>query len=123
MAKTSLPQSFACAFRGIADALKGGRNLKIQLGFAVAAAVLGIVLEISATQWAVSFACMGAVIGGECLNTAIESVVDLVSPEYHDLARKAKDCAAGGVLVMSAASVLVAIAIYLPPIIDWISGL
>ena len=108
--------SFKCAFEGIAHAFVEGRNFKVQLCFGILAIVLGIVFSIDATQWAVIAVCIGVVLGGECVNTAIEAVVDLASPEYHELAKHAKDCAAGGVLVCSIASVVVAAFVFLPRI-------
>ena len=112
-----LPESFACASRGIAHTCATGRNFKIQLGFAVAAIVLGIAFSIDVTQWAVISICIGCVLGGECMNTALESIVDLASPGYHDLAKHAKDCAAGAVLVCSFGSLFVAAFIFLPKIL------
>lgn len=108
--------SFKCAFAGIAHAFVEGRNFKVQFGFGVLAVVLGIVLGIDFTQWAIIVVCIGVVLGGECVNTAVEAVVDLASPDYHELAKIAKDCAAGAVLVMSIASVFVAAFIFLPKI-------
>ena len=113
----SLPNSFKCAAAGIVHACRTQRNFKIELGFAVAAVVLGIAFSIEAAKWAAIAVCIGAVLAGECVNTAIESVVDLVSPEYHELAKHAKDCAAGAVLLMSFASVAVAAFIFLPSIL------
>ncbi|HAM15742.1 MAG TPA: diacylglycerol kinase [Eggerthellaceae bacterium] len=110
----SLLHSFKCAFAGIGRAFASGRNFKIELGFAVAAIVLGVAFRIDFTQWAVVFACIGMVLAAECANTALEALVDLVSPEYHELARIAKDCAAGAVLVMSIASLFVAAFVFLP---------
>ena len=112
-----LASAFKCAADGIAHACKTQRNFKIELDFAMAAVVLGIVFAIDATQWAVIAVCIGAVLSGECVNTAIEAIVDLVSPEYHDLAKHAKDCAAGAVLVLSFAALAVAAFIFLPGII------
>ena len=108
--------SFKCAFEGIAHAFTEGRNFKMQLCFGILAIILGIVFKIDATQWAVIAVCIGVVLGGECVNTAIEAVVDLASPDYHELAKHAKDCAAGGVLVCSIASVAVAAFVFLPKI-------
>ena len=108
--------SFKCAFEGIGHAFVEGRNFKVQFAVGVVAVVLGIVLGIDATQWAVIVTCIGVVLGGECVNTAIEAVVDLASPDYHKLAKVAKDCAAGAVLVASIASVFVAAFVYLPRI-------
>lgn len=108
--------SFKCAFEGIAYSFAEGRNFKVQSCFAIAAVVLGIAFGINATQWAVIVVCIGLVLGGECMNTAMEALVDLASPEYHELAKHAKDCAAGAVLVGSIASVFVAALIFLPRI-------
>lgn len=116
----SLGSAFKNAFAGIAHAATQ-RNFKIELGFAVAAIVLGVALQISFTQWAVIFTCIGVVLAGECVNTAIEAVVDLVSPEYHELAKHAKDCAAGAVLIMSIGALFVAAFVYLPPILFLLS--
>ena len=118
MSRQSLVSSFANAASGILQAALHERNFKIELGFAVAAIIFGLVLQIDFTQWAVIFVCFGMVLGGECVNTALEATVDLASPEYNELAKRAKDCAAGAVLVASIASLLVAAAIFLPLIVS-----
>ncbi|MBO4352726.1 MAG: diacylglycerol kinase family protein [Eggerthellaceae bacterium] len=116
-------KSFGYAFEGIAEAFREGRNFKVQLCFAVAAVVLGLALAIDPVEWAVVAVCIGVVLGGECANTSIEAIVDLVSPEYNDLAKRAKDCAAGAVLVCSIASLFVAAFIFLPRIIALLSAM
>ncbi len=58
--------------------------------------------------------CIVLVLAAECLNTAVESVVDLVSPDYAELAKHAKDCAAGAVLVCALGAVAVAAAVFVP---------
>lgn len=113
----SLPSSFKNAGAGIVHACVTGRNFKIELCFGVAAVVLGIALSISTVEWAVICLCIGVVLSGECANTALEALVDLVSPEYSELARIAKDCAAGAVFITSIASLFVAAFIYLPKIL------
>ena len=109
--------SFKCAFAGIGHAFAEGRNFKVQFAVGLLAVVLGIVFSISPLEWALIVVCIGAVLGGECVNTAIEAVVDLVSPGYNELAKHAKDCAAGAVLVSSMASVVVAACIFLPKVL------
>ena len=116
MSKARFIESFGYAASGIVHAFREGRNFKVQLGFALAAIVLGAVLGIDAVEWAVVFVCIGVVLGGECMNTAIEAIVDLASPDYNELAKHAKDCAAGCVLACSVASVAVAAVIFLPRI-------
>ena len=113
----SLAKAFKNAGAGIAYAMKTQRNVRIDLVFAVIAIALGFILKISVTQWAVVCLCIGSVIGMECMNTAIESVVDLVSPEYHILAKRAKDCAAGAVYLDAIASAAVGIIIFVPRIL------
>lgn len=113
----SLAKAFKNAGAGIAYAMKTQRNVRIDLAFAVIAIVLGFILKISVTQWAVVCLCISSVIGMECMNTAVESVVDLVSPEYHILAKRAKDCAAGAVYLVAIASAAVGIIIFAPRIL------
>jgi len=113
MARQTLIQAFSHAIDGIRRAA-GERNFKIELGFGIAAVVLGIVFSISFAEWAVIAVCIGCVLGGECLNTALEALVDLVSPDFNEFAKIAKDCAAGAVLISSVASLFVAAFIFLP---------
>ena len=110
----SLPHAFKCAAEGVAFAFKQ-RNMRIDSGFAVAAVVLGFALRIDAPSWLAIVICIGAVMAAETANTAIEAVVDLVSPEYHVLAKHAKDCA-GAALILAAASVVVAAIVFIPKI-------
>ena len=115
-------QSLRCALSGFAEALRTERNLKIQIGFAVLAIVLGLAFSISLIEWLVIIVCIGAVFGLECMNTALESVVDLASPDYHELARRAKDVAAGGVLAMAICSFVIGATIFAPRIIAVLIG-
>ena len=117
MTRARFAESFGHALSGIVEAFRVGRNFKVQLGFAAAAVALGIAFRIDPAEWAAIAICIGAVLGGECMNTALEAVVDLASPDYHELAKRAKDCAAGGVLVCALASVAVAAFVFLPKVI------
>lgn len=110
-----LVRAFKCAFDGIAYTVRTQRNMKIHLAIAVMAVVLGFVLGIGEASWAAVILCIAAVFAAECVNTAIESIVDLVSPNYHELARRAKDCAAGAVLVFALVALVVACVVFLPP--------
>jgi diacylglycerol kinase (ATP) len=68
---------------------------------------LGVFLELDALEWALVLMQIGLVWAAETFNTALEKLVDLVSPEYHPLAGKVKDIAAGAVLIVSLMSVAV----------------
>lgn len=108
----SLFKSFRYAFRGLAVAVREQRNLKIHLGAALVVTALGFWFGISATDWCVLLIMIGLVLGLELINTAIENLTDLVSPEFHPLAGKVKDIAAAAVLVVSIISVIVGLIIF-----------
>lgn len=92
--------------------------MKIHCAVALAAAVIGVVLAIEPLGWAAIAVCIALVFASECMNTALEAVVDLVSPEYSELAKNAKDCAAGAVLVCAIGSIVVAAFVYVPPLLS-----
>lgn len=85
--------SVRCALKGVRFASRE-RNFRIDIVCALITIILGFVCQISAFEWLVVVACFGLVLGGEALNSALEYIVDLASPDYHVLAGKAKDCAA-----------------------------
>jgi len=109
-----LLHSFAYAFDGILYAIKAERNLVIHFALAALVTALGFTLQCSPTEWYVLMILFGLVIGAELLNTAIETVVNLVTPEYHELAKLAKDTAAGAVLVMAIVAALIGLLIFAP---------
>ncbi len=121
-ARFSLVRAFACAGCGLAFAFRSQRNMKIHAAVAVVAVALGAAVGLDGASWAAVILCIALVFAAECLNTALESVVDLVSPEYSELARRAKDCAAGAVLVCALAALAVAAAVFLPHLCAWVAG-
>ena len=114
----NLSTSFRYAWAGIVYAFRTQRNFRIHLAIGLVALSLGIVLRIQAIEAAVVAVTISAVLVMELMNTALESVVDLtVGQTYHELAKIAKDCAAGAVLISAIAALLVAAFIYLPPLL------
>ncbi|MCI2241929.1 diacylglycerol kinase family protein [Adlercreutzia faecimuris] len=111
-ARFPLGRAFACAGCGIRHAFATQRNMRIHAAVAVAAVVLGVVLGIDAPSWAAVVLCIAGVMAAECANTAIEAVVDLVTDDYAELARVAKDCAAGAVYLMAIGAVAVGAIVY-----------
>lgn len=108
----SLVQAFLCAIRGLLYVLSTQRNVKIYSVFIALALILGFLLQISINAWLAVVLCIAVVLAAESVNTAIESLVDLVSPEYADLAKQAKDCAAAAVLVCAIGSLIVGVIVY-----------
>lgn len=78
------------------------------------AVAFGFLLDISKTEWVAICIIIGLVLAFETFNSAIESIVNLVSPEYHPLAGKIKDLAAGAVLILSITSVVIGLLIFIP---------
>jgi diacylglycerol kinase len=113
--------SVRCAMKGIRFAARE-RNFRIDIVFAIFTIVLGFVCSISTTEWIVVIICFGLVLGGEALNSALETIVDLASPDYHALAGKAKDCAAGAVLLFALASFVIGCIIFIPKLLVLILG-
>ena len=109
-----LAESVGYALEGLKYAFIHGRNFKIQSGFAILVSILGLVLKISHTEWLALILIIAVVLILELLNTAIETVVDMVSLEYHPLAKITKDCAAGAVLVAAFASIFIGLIIFVP---------
>lgn len=108
----SFKRSFLFAVQGFRTALRTERNIKVMLGGAVFAILMGIILQIDLLSWAIVLLCCGVVISAELLNTAIETVVDLVSPEYHPLAGRAKDISAGAVWSLCVIVAVVGICVF-----------
>ncbi|NEO28110.1 MAG: diacylglycerol kinase family protein [Kamptonema sp. SIO4C4] len=115
--------SFKYAWAGVRYAFETQRNFRIHTGIAVLAVSLGLFLQISAVEMAVIGLTCALVMVLELLNTALESVVDLtVQKAYHELAKIAKDCAAGAVLISALAAMFVASLILLPPLYQLLLG-
>lgn len=111
--------SFKYAWAGVKYAFATQRNFRIHTAIGVIAVSLGSYLHIQAMEMAVIILTCAIVMVLELLNTAIEAVVDLtVKQSYHELAKIAKDCAAGAVLISAIAAVLVATFILLPPLLE-----
>ena len=116
MKTTALWKSIVCALAGLRLVLRSERNLKIKLTIAIATVVLGLFLQIGWTDWSVIVLTISTVLAAEIGNTAVETVVDLVSPAENELARLAKAPPAAAVLVTAMTSVVVGLLILGPPL-------
>ena len=105
-------ESFGYALQGIGAILRRERNVKVMLAVGGLAVVAGFVLRIDALSWVFVILMIGLVLAGEMMNTAIEAVVDLASPDIHPLAKLAKDVAAGAMLVLSIAVAIGGLIVY-----------
>ncbi len=109
-------KSFGHATRGIAVFIKTTHNAWIHLLIACATIILGILFDITTTEWLFLVFAIGFVMVAECFNTAFEFDIDLTSPEYHPYAKYTKDVAAGAVLISAITASAIGLIIFLPKI-------
>ena len=110
-------RSFGHAFRGLAILLRTQHNARIHALATILVVATGALLRISPAEWALIALAIVCVWVAEALNTSIEFLVDLASPERHPLAAKAKDVAAGAVLIAAIGSVIVAVLVFGSPVL------
>src|SRR5688500_4832654 len=111
-------RSFRFAAAGIVFILRTQPNARVHVLLAAVAVSLAAWLRLSPTAWAVLLVSMALVLALEAINTAIEFVVELASPQQHELARAAKDTAAAAVLIAALMSVGVGLCLFLPPLLE-----
>jgi diacylglycerol kinase len=113
--------SFKYAFQGIVVLFKTQPNAIIHLILAAFAVGLGIFFRISLLEWVVLVLAITVVLALEAVNTAIELLTDLVSPNFHPLAGKAKDVAAAAVLVGAMGALVIGICLFMPKILTFLN--
>ena len=111
---TTVWRSFGWAFAGIWYVLRTQRNAKIHAGLTILVILFGLLLRVSTAQWAILTVTIGLVLSSEMFNTVVEALVDLASPDFHPLAKVAKDVAAGAVLLLAIMGVIVGLFIFGP---------
>lgn len=109
--------SFTYPIKGIKYACRNEQNLAFDFAIAIFVIAAGFIFKLNLPEWAAIIITIGMVISCELMNTAVEAVVDLVTEEYHPLAKVAKDTAAAAVFVFAIAAIIVGLIIFLPKII------
>ncbi|MCB0650531.1 MAG: diacylglycerol kinase family protein [Saprospiraceae bacterium] len=107
-------KSFKFAFKGIISMFRSEPNARIHLVAMVLVIAAGFYFSIQPGQWIALVLCIGFVFAAEAFNTALEALTDLVSPEFHPLAEKAKDVAAAAVLISAITAIIVGLFVFLP---------
>jgi len=114
--------SFIFAFSGIVTTFKSEQNFRIHTMVSVIVIGLAVALDFSNERFIILLIVIGLVLSLELVNTAIEKTIDLITKEYHPLAKKAKDAAAGAVLVFSIFAVIIGILLFIEPLINSINS-
>ncbi len=113
--------SFRFAFKGIWTVFQSEPNAKIHLLAAILVVIAGIYFHLNSTEWALIVLAICVVWAAEAFNTALEHLTDLVSPDYHPLAGKAKDTAAAGVLLFAIGALVIGLIVFVPHILSLLS--
>jgi len=106
--------SFKYPIKGLQYAYRNEQNLAVDVGIALLVVIAGFIFRVSVVEWALLALTIGLVISCELINTAIEAVVDLVTEEYHPLAKVAKDTSAAAVFIFAIVAAVVGIIIFGP---------
>lgn len=121
--KAPLYKSFSYAFAGIFACIRKERNIKIHCVFMFLVILVGLILRLSVTEWCICFILFGLILSLELINTAVESVVDLVTEERKPLAKLAKDTAAGAVLISAIMAAIIGLIIFVPKLFSFLGEL
>jgi diacylglycerol kinase (ATP) len=106
--------SFQCAARGAWLVLSRQRSGRVHAVAAVAAVALGLWSGLTAVEWCLVAGAIAAVTAAEALNTAVEQLADALCPEHHPGVGRAKDIAAGGVLLTAMGAAAIGVVLFAP---------
>lgn len=120
MKNRSLRKSFQHAFDGLIYVIKAERNMRIHIIIMFLIILLGFLLKIDITEWFICILLFGLVIAAECLNTAIEKMVDIFCPDKNELAKITKDSSAAFVLILAVTSAVMGIILFVPKLLEFI---
>jgi diacylglycerol kinase (ATP) len=110
-------KGFGYAFKGLLYTAVTQLNFRVHLVAMLVAIFMGYALQISGNEWQWIILCIALVLVVELLNTAIETLTDLVSPQYNEKAGQVKDVAAGAVVITALFALITGLSIFLPKII------
>ena len=121
MKNRRLKDSFTNAFRGIYQAFKTENNIRLHVVSAIIVIITAFILEFSQIEWILVIVVIIIVIVTEILNTAVEYAIDMVcGNEYNEIAKYAKDIAAGATLIAACGAFVIGVILYLPKMINYI---
>lgn len=111
-----LLKSFGYALKGLFYYFRMKGNVRIHLVSSTLAIFCSFMLELDVIEWSIILLCIGVVLSAEAINTSIEILTDMVSPNYHEKAGILKDIAAAAVFILAVTSFIIALLIFTPKI-------
>lgn len=113
-----LLHSIQYSIEGLIYAYRYEQSLWIHGVASIFSVCLGIIFRIKLSEWAIVFIALGAILGIELMNTAIEATVDLVTLETHPLAKIAKDCGSAASFIMTLVAMVICLFVFGPYFMD-----
>lgn len=113
-------KSFSHAFNGLKILIKEEHNARIHMFATIVVVMAGFVFKISVNEWFAVLFAIGFVITVEIINTAIENMADIVSPEKDKRIKKIKDLSAAAVLISALTALVIGLIIFIPKLLDLI---
>ena len=110
--------NFVFSWQGLVYAYKHEKSMWIHAVLSIITVIMGLFLHLRGIEWLIIMIVLGAILSIELLNTGIESVVDMVTHDYHELAKVAKDTGSAATFVASLIGVATILSIYIPKFID-----
>lgn len=120
MKSRTLLNSFQYALQGLKAAFVGEKNFRIHCMAVMVVVIFGVVVGLPTLKWVLLVLTMGFVLVCELFNTVAETLVDMITQEYSQLAKKVKDLAAGAVLISAITAVLAGVFIFAEPALGWL---
>ncbi|GIO40545.1 diacylglycerol kinase family protein [Paenibacillus apis] len=114
--RRSWSRVFQDAWSGIRETVMHERNMKVHVVAGIVVVTAALLLRLPARDMALLLVTIALVLATEVINTAIEAAVDLAAPEWHELAKKAKDASAGAVLIAAAFAVFIGLLVFWKPV-------
>jgi diacylglycerol kinase len=109
--------SFKFAFEGLLFLLRNEHNSRIHLLAAIAVIILGIIVKLNQIEWSIMVIAIGLVFLVELLNSSIETLADLINPEWNELIKRAKDYGAAAVLISAIIAMIAGGLIFIPKLL------
>lgn len=106
--------NFVFSWQGLVYAYKHEKSMWIHAVLSIITAILGLYLNLRGIEWLIILIVLGAILSIELLNTGIESVVDMVTHDYHELAKVAKDTGSAATFVATVIGFITILSIYVP---------
>jgi undecaprenol kinase len=115
---TRLLRSFGYAFQGLKHVFINEQNMQVHFCLAIIVFVLAVWLDVTRIEWLILLVVVSGIFALEIMNTAIERTVDLVTEQYHPIAKRAKDVAASAVFVYSVFAVIIGMVLFIPYLLE-----